>query len=51
MYKICVESMGGTRRDLVELMTYNEALEFCESNNWVFCMDGGYIWDLIIEEM
>ena len=51
MYKILLQSMGGTRKTLIELMTYEEALEYCESNDWVMCMDCGYIWDLIIEEM
>lgn len=51
MYKIMIKSWGGTRETLLESMTYGEALEFCEANDWVMCFDGGYVWDLIIEEM
>lgn len=50
LYKIMTQ--GGTiERCFMELLTYEEALEFCEVNDWVMCMDGGYIWDLVIEEM
>lgn len=50
MYKIMLESWGGTRKVLIEDMSYDDALEFCESYNWEYCMDGGYIWDMIIDE-
>lgn len=50
MYKIMLESWGGTRKVLIEDMSYDDALEFCESYNWEYCMNGGYIWDMIIDE-
>lgn len=50
LYKIVMTSWGGTRRDMFHRMSYDEALEMCEFYNWVVCPDGGYEWDLEIEE-
>ena len=51
MYKIVMVSMGGTRRDMFTDLSYENALELCESYGWMACPDGGYVWDLEIEEM
>ena len=48
MCKIMMVSWGGTEREFLSGLTYEEALQICEDNNWV--MDTGYIWDLVIEE-
>ena len=50
MFKIIMYSWGGTRRDMYKGLTYEEALEICEEYGWVASPDGGYIWDLDIEE-
>lgn len=50
LYKIMVESWGGTRQLYMECLSYEEALEICESYNWEICLDGGYIWDMVIDE-
>lgn len=50
MFKIVMISWGGTRRDFMcGFTTFREAQKFCEEHNWIF-EDGGYIWDLEIEE-
>jgi hypothetical protein len=41
-------SMGSIWKDYVTDLTWDEAQDICESNNWV--MDLGYIWDLEIVE-
>lgn len=51
MYKIIMRSWGGTRRDLMTGLSLKEATEICESYGWEYDADGGYIWDLEIEEM
>lgn len=51
MYKIVMTSWGGTRRDMFTDLTYENALELCESYDYVVCSDGGYEWELEIEEM
>lgn len=50
LYKIVLETWGGTRKVYCEDLTYENALEFCESCNWEMCIDGGYIWDMVIAE-
>lgn len=30
--------------------TYERCLEFCEDMGWIACPDGGFEWDLEIEE-
>jgi len=47
-YKVVMTSMGGTWKDYVTDLTWDEAQDICERNNWV--MDLGYIWDLDIVE-
>lgn len=51
MFKIVMTSWGGTCRDMYTGMTYNEAYEVCENYQWQVCYDGGYVWDLEIEEV
>ena len=48
--KIVMVSMGGTRRDMYGGLTEKDAVEICESMDWVACPDGGYVWDLEIED-
>lgn len=50
-YKIMMKSWGGTRYLYMECLTYQEAFDICENNAWVVCPNGGYLWDLVIEEM
>lgn len=49
-YKIVMESLGGTTRTMYSGMEYETALEICENLGWIACPDGGYEWDLFIEE-
>lgn len=53
MWKIVMTSWGGTHRDfMTHLASAAEAAEICEGLNWVYSdTDGGYLWDLEIEEM
>ena len=39
MYKIVMTSWGGIRRDMFTDLTYQNALELCESYDWVACPD------------
>ena len=50
MYKIVMTSWGGTRVDMFNGLTYDNAVEICEDYGWTACPDGGYVWDLEIEE-
>lgn len=47
-YKVIMSSGGGTVRDYITGLTYEEAYQTCEDNNWI--VDLGFIWDLYIEE-
>ena len=49
-FKVIMSSWGGTERILTDNLTYKEAEELCDQYNWQFD-DGGYIWDLYVEEM
>jgi len=49
-YKIVMCSIGGTRKDMYTGLTEKEAEEICEGYGWEACLDGGYVWDLEIEE-
>lgn len=49
-YKVIMKSWGGTVRDLCTNLSYEEALDICEGYGWQFDPDGGYVWDLEIEE-
>ena len=50
MYKIIMTSWGGTRRDMFTDLSYEDALSICEGYGWTVAPDGGYEWDLEIEE-
>ena len=50
MYKIVMTSWGGTRCDMFTDLSYEEAYELCESYGWQASPNGGYVWDLEIEE-
>lgn len=50
-YKVVMESWGGTKHDMYTNLTYAEALEICEGYGWEVAPDGGYVWDLAIEEI
>ena len=50
MFKIVMVSMGSTRKDMYTGLTYDEANDLCESYGWEVAPDGGYVWDLEIEE-
>ena len=47
-YKVVMNSMGGTRRDYVTDLTWDEAYDICCDHNWQY--DAGYVWDLDIVE-
>ena len=51
MFKIVMSSWGGTRRDMFTALSYEEAYGICESYGWRASPDGGYVWDLEIEEL
>lgn len=53
LWKIVMVSWGGIKRDfMTDLSSKSEAAEICEDYNWVFePEEGGYVWDLEIEEM
>lgn len=51
MFTIIMSSWGGIRRPLIEgIETFKEAHDICESMDWIYCPDGGYVWDLEIDE-
>lgn len=50
MFKIIMKSMGGTRRDMFTGLDYKTAKSICEDYGWEVAPDGGYVWDLEIEE-
>lgn len=50
MFKVVMTSCGGTCRDMYTGLTYEEACEICEYYDWQVAPDGGYVWDLEIEE-
>ena len=50
MFKIVMTSWGGTRCDMFTDLSYEEAYGICESYGWQASPDGGYVWDLEIEE-
>ena len=49
-FNVIAKSWGGTKCPVLVGLTEKEAVEFCEENNWQLCPDGGYVWDLVIEE-
>ena len=50
MYKIVMSSWGGTKHDFAVGLSEKEAVELCDSYGWEYSEDGGYVWDLEIEE-
>lgn len=46
-YKVTMNSWGGVKKDLMTGLSYEDAYDFCEYNDWQY--DTGYIWDLEIE--
>lgn len=49
-YKIVMTSMGGTRQDMFTGLSFQNAQEICDDYGWEVAPDGGYVWDLEIEE-
>lgn len=49
-YKIIMFSLGGTERTMYSGLTKEDAERICEDYGWQACPDGGYVWDLDIEE-
>lgn len=49
-YKIVMVSMGGTRKDMFTGLTAKDAFAICDDCGWEVAPDGGYVWDLEIEE-
>lgn len=52
MYRVVATSWGGTRKPFVSgFSDYDKAVDFCDDHDWVVEFgEGGYIWDLEIEE-
>ena len=50
MYKIVMKSWGGTQQDMYTGLSYANAVDICEDYGWEVAPDGGYVWDLEIEE-
>ena len=44
-------SMGGTEIDTGVEGTYAECEDWCNAMGWEACPDGGFVWDLEIEEI
>ena len=40
---------GATTHKVLEGVSYNEALAFCEEHGWIYDYNGGLWWDLQIE--
>ena len=45
-----IVSAGSVRHELYGGMTYEEALRFCEEENWQCDWNEGLVWDMEIEE-
>lgn len=51
MYQVIMRSWGGIRRPYIDgFETFEDATSWCQDHNWEL-NDGGYIWDLEIEEV
>lgn len=48
-YKVIMRSCSVTH-DLCTGLSYDEAVEICEDYGWEYAPDGGFVWDLEIEE-
>ena len=49
MFKLVLKSWGGVKHDFMTGLTMEEAEKIGDSYNWQWD-DGGYIWDMWIEE-
>ena len=49
MYKIIMRA-GRVKKDMYTNLTEDEAVEICEDYGWEVAPDGGFVWDLEIEE-
>ena len=50
MYDVYCVSCSVSHKILSDV-SYEEARQFCEENNWEFDYNGGLVWDLVIEEI
>ena len=48
LFRIMLVSGGGTRREYIGGLNFEDAYHICENNQWE--IDLGYIWDMEIEE-
>lgn len=48
-YKIVMEA-GTVKKDMYTNLSRKEAVEICENYGWEVAPDGGFVWDLVIEE-
>lgn len=46
MFKVQIVSAGGVRYDLICGLTEQEAIDFCEENNWEYMDENCFVWDL-----
>ena len=49
LYRVVLVSCR-VRRTVISGVTEEEAIRFCDDNNWEYAPDGGFVWDLEIEE-
>ena len=48
-YKVIMVARS-VKKDMYLNLSYEEALAICEDFNWECAPDGGFVWDLEIEE-
>jgi len=48
-YKV-VMSTGRIEKDMYTNLTEDDAIAICENYGWEVAPDGGFVWDLSIEE-
>ena len=48
-YRIIINA-GRVYHQIYSGLTYEEALKFCEDNNWERDYNGGLVWDMEIDE-
>lgn len=49
-FRVVMKSWGGTKETLFDGLSEDDAVEICDFYNWEYSPDGGYVWDLEIEE-
>ena len=49
-YNVYMESEGGARYRLATFEDYEEAVKFCEVQNYCYTDENGYEWDLDVVE-